>query len=102
SGYNWSARLTIIKGIADGLRYLHDNRAVHSNLKPSNILLDSNLRPKICDFGVARVGYSAPEFFLEEDTLTTMSDVYTFGVILLEIIKGMHEIVPDDPKDTVK
>jgi serine/threonine protein kinase len=52
---NWSSRFRIIKEIASGLCYLHNQRVIHSNLKSSNILLDSGMKPKICDFGVGRV-----------------------------------------------
>ncbi|KAJ1276700.1 hypothetical protein BS78_05G234700 [Paspalum vaginatum] len=106
----WSSRIKIIQGIAEGLCYLHEQRIVHSDLKPSNILLDHNMDPKISDFGIARVldhgddlftldvnylagtimGYMPPEYIVE-GTLSTKYDVYSFGVILIEIIGSMCE-----------
>ena len=51
---NWKERYKIIKGICEGLHYLHENSIVHLDLKPANILLDDNMVPKICDFGLSR------------------------------------------------
>jgi serine/threonine protein kinase len=53
-GLNWPTRYKIINGICDGLYYLHENRIVHLDLKPPNILLDGNMVPKIADFGLSR------------------------------------------------
>ncbi|OEL17600.1 Cysteine-rich receptor-like protein kinase 10, partial [Dichanthelium oligosanthes] len=86
---------------------LHEQRVVHSDLKPSNILLDHNMNPKISDFGIARMldhgddlttidvsylagtmGYMPPEY-IAEGILLTKYDVYSFGIVLLEAIGSM-------------
>ncbi|XP_016501704.1 cysteine-rich receptor-like protein kinase 2 [Nicotiana tabacum] len=103
---NWEKRFEIIIGTAEGLVYLHENtknRIIHRDIKASNILLDSRLRAKIADFGLARtfqedkshistaiagtLGYMAPEY-LAHGQLTEKVDVYSFGVLLLEIVTG--------------
>ncbi|CAJ2647480.1 cysteine-rich receptor-like protein kinase 2 [Trifolium pratense] len=103
---NWEKRYEIIIGTAEGLVYLHENskiRIIHRDIKASNILLDSKLRAKIADFGLARsfqedkshistaiagtLGYMAPEY-LAHGQLTEKADVYSFGVLLLEIVTG--------------
>jgi len=103
---DWNKRFNIILGIASGLRYLHEDsqpRIVHLDIKPSNILLDEKMNPKIADFGLAKLfpddkthvstvvagtpGYMAPEYFLGEQ-LSVTADVYSFGVVLLELLTG--------------
>ncbi|KAH0728679.1 hypothetical protein KY284_004544 [Solanum tuberosum] len=103
---NWEKRFKIIIGTAEGLVYLHENpktRIIHRDIKASNILLDSKLRAKIADFGLARsfqedishistaiagtLGYMAPEY-LAHGQLTEKADVYSFGVLLMEIVTG--------------
>ncbi|XP_019163818.1 PREDICTED: cysteine-rich receptor-like protein kinase 2 [Ipomoea nil] len=103
---NWNKRFNIITGIAEGLIYLHENsrkRIIHRDIKASNILLDSRLHAKIADFGLARsfqadkshistaiagtLGYMAPEY-VARGQLTEKADVYSFGVLLLEIVAG--------------
>ncbi|XP_042974657.1 cysteine-rich receptor-like protein kinase 10 [Carya illinoinensis] len=103
----WERRYKIIVGIARGLLYLHEDsqlRIIHWHLKPSNILLDENMNPKISDFGLARLfgvsqtqgntnriagtfGYIAPEY-AKKGNFSTKSDVYSFGVLVLEIVAG--------------
>lgn len=105
---NWKARYKIIVGIARGLLYLHEDsrlRVVHLDLKPSNILLDNEMNAKISDFGLARLfvsdrsqeaftrnvggtfGYMAPEYVVRGH-FSTKSDVFSFGVLVLEIVSG--------------
>ncbi|XP_039042076.1 putative serine/threonine-protein kinase [Hibiscus syriacus] len=102
----WEARRAISLGVARGLAYLHEEvkpRIVHRDIKASNILLDQNLIPKVSDFGLSRIlrdnashisthvagtlGYIAPEYAFS-GRLTRKTDVYSFGVLLLEIISG--------------
>ncbi|TVU38765.1 hypothetical protein EJB05_12151, partial [Eragrostis curvula] len=104
---NWSKRLHIIDGIAQGLLYLHNYSrlcVVHRDLKASNILLDSEMNPKISDFGMARIfcsnmtesnttrivgthGYIPPEYAVH-GICSIKSDVFSFGVLVLEIISS--------------
>ncbi|XVE92378.1 hypothetical protein REPUB_Repub01dG0092300 [Reevesia pubescens] len=103
---NWEKRYEVIIGTVEGLVYLHENsktKIIHRDIKASNILLDSKLRAKIADFGLARsfqedqshistaiagtLGYMAPEY-LAHGQLTEKADVYSFGVLLLEIVTG--------------
>ncbi|PKU80155.1 cysteine-rich receptor-like protein kinase 2 [Dendrobium catenatum] len=103
---DWQQRFDIIQGVAEGLSYLHDEsdtRIIHRDIKASNILLDDKLKPKITDFGLARsfaqdqthlttgiagtLGYLAPEYIVHGH-LTEKADVYSFGVLVLEIVTG--------------
>jgi len=103
---DWEKRAAICIGTASGLAFLHEEaqpRIVHRDIKASNILLDKRLLPKIGDFGLAKLfpdtithistrvagtmGYLAPEYALLGQ-LTKKADIYSFGVLLLEVISG--------------
>ncbi|XP_076926139.1 putative LRR receptor-like serine/threonine-protein kinase At1g07650 [Bidens hawaiensis] len=102
----WPVRLKICIGIARGLLYLHEEsqlKIVHRDIKTSNVLLDKNLNAKISDFGLAKLnddgnthistriagtlGYMAPEYAMR-GYLTPKADVYSFGIVALEIVSG--------------
>jgi len=112
---DWRDRYEIIVGTARGLAYLHEEseiRIIHRDIKASNVLLDNKNRPKIADFGLARLfeedkshvttkvagtfGYMAPEYALYGQ-LTEKADVFSFGVLVLEIISGRkNQSLPQD------
>ncbi|XP_058209730.1 probable leucine-rich repeat receptor-like serine/threonine-protein kinase At3g14840 isoform X11 [Rhododendron vialii] len=103
---DWPTRYKICIGIARGLAYLHEEsrlKIVHRDIKATNVLLDKNLNPKISDFGLAKLdeeddthistriagtyGYMAPEYAMR-GYLTDKADVYSFGIVALEIVSG--------------
>nr|VDD46243.1 unnamed protein product [Brassica oleracea] len=104
---DWTLRFMIMEGIVQGLLYLHKYsrlKVIHRDIKASNILLDEDMNPKISDFGMARIfgaqesrantkrvagtfGYMSPEYF-REGLFSAKSDVFSFGVLMLEIICG--------------
>ncbi|CAN6300514.1 unnamed protein product [Urochloa humidicola] len=103
----WKHRFNIALGVAKGLAYLHHEClewVIHCDVKPENILLDQNLEPKIADFGLTKllnrggnnqnvsrvrgtVGYMAPEW-ISSLQITAKVDVYSYGVVLLELVLG--------------
>lgn len=116
---DWDTRMKIAAGAARGLEYLHDKLKppiIYRDLKCSNILLGEGYHPKLSDFGLAKVGpsgdrthvstrvmgtygYCAPDYAMTGQ-LTFKSDIYSFGVVLLELITGRKAYDPlKEPKD---
>ncbi|BBN05757.1 protein MpRLK-Pelle_URK-Pp-1b [Marchantia polymorpha subsp. ruderalis] len=107
---DWYKRLDIAYEVAQGLEYIHsfaDPPVIHRDVKPSNILLDENMVAKLADFGISKestelethistfpagtAGYLDPEYYLTRQ-LTPASDVYAYGVVLLELVTGQVAI----------
>uniref|UniRef100_A0ACD5YMH4 Uncharacterized protein n=1 Tax=Avena sativa TaxID=4498 RepID=A0ACD5YMH4_AVESA len=118
TGLNWHTRYKVIEGISYGLQYLHGHSnepIIHLDLKPANILLDGKMLPKITDFGISRLfdqnqsictastrgtlGYMPPEFL--RGIITPMWDIFSLGVIIMEIITG-HRDYPRDIRKSAK
>ncbi|PNT74971.1 hypothetical protein BRADI_1g25487v3 [Brachypodium distachyon] len=117
---DWGKRFKVINGIARGLQYLHEDsqlKIVHRDLKASNILLDSDYNPKISDFGLAKIfggdqsedvtrriagtyGYMAPEYAMGGH-YSIKSDVFSFGVLVLEIVTGRRNSGSDKTEQDV-
>ncbi|XP_059072858.1 rust resistance kinase Lr10-like [Cryptomeria japonica] len=110
---NWAQLDSIALGAARGIAYLHqdcDNRIIHFDIKPHNILLDEEFTPKVADFGLAKIcgkkkdhismtaargtpGYAAPEVWNRNlGPVTDKSDVYSFGMVLLEMVGGRKNV----------
>ncbi|KAE8718825.1 Serine/threonine-protein kinase PBS1 isoform 4 [Hibiscus syriacus] len=116
SPLNWDARMKIALGAARGLAYLHEDsspRVIHRDFKSSNILLEHDFTPKVSDFGLARTamdeegrhistrvmgtfGYVAPEYAMTGHLLVK-SDVYSYGVVLLELLTGRKPVDMTQP-----
>ncbi|XP_078154060.1 rust resistance kinase Lr10-like isoform X1 [Carex rostrata] len=113
--FSMEEMLVVAMGIAEGIEYLHqgcDQRILHFDIKPHNILLDHNLVPKISDFGLSKLcpkdqsyltisaargtmGYLAPEMYSRNfGTVSYKSDVYSFGILILEMISGRKNTDP--------
>ncbi|KAJ0979684.1 hypothetical protein J5N97_015158 [Dioscorea zingiberensis] len=108
---DWSVRYKVALGVADGLEYLHvrcQRRIIHRDIKAANILLTEDFEPQICDFGLAKwlpdkmthhtvssfegtFGYLAPEYLMH-GIVDEKTDVYAFGVLLLELITGRKAV----------
>ncbi|GJW64421.1 probable serine/threonine-protein kinase PBL19 [Tanacetum coccineum] len=117
----WKKRLQIMLGAAQGLAYLHEEleaQVIFRDFKTSNILLDEDFNPKLSDFGLAREGptegnthvstavmgthgYAAPDY-IETGHLTTKSDVWSFGIVLYEILTGRRSLERHRPKEDQK
>ncbi|KAB2059806.1 hypothetical protein E1A91_A11G340100v1 [Gossypium mustelinum] len=116
---DWVTRMKIAYGAAQGLQYLHEKTKppiIYRDLKSSKVLLDDNFNPKLSNVGLDKLGssadskmpmqsrmmdnhgYNAPEY-TKSGTATLMTDVYSFGVILLELISGRKPIDPSMPED---
>ncbi|CAL5340388.1 unnamed protein product [Camellia sinensis] len=117
SALSWKTRLQIVLGAAQGLTYLHEElevQVIYRDFKSSNVLLDEAFNPKLSDFGLARegptaghthvstavvgtYGYAAPDY-VQTGHLTTKSDVWSFGVVLYEILTGRRSFERNLPK----
>ncbi|KAJ0754659.1 putative protein kinase RLK-Pelle-RLCK-V family [Helianthus annuus] len=119
SPLTWEIRMNIVLGTAKGLTYLHEGlepKVVHRDIKSSNILLNRQWHPKVSDFGLAKLlgseksyvttrvmgtfGYVAPEY-ASTGMLNERSDVYSFGILIMEIISGRNPVDYSRPPDEV-
>lgn len=115
----WTKRLAIVLDVARGVEYLHGLTTqvfIHRDLKPSNILLGDDMRAKVADFGLVRLapegessiqtrlagtfGYLAPEYAVT-GRVTTKVDVFSFGVILMEVITGRKALDESQPDESM-
>ncbi|KAM3388572.1 hypothetical protein ACQJBY_010986 [Aegilops geniculata] len=117
----WDVRLQVALGAAEGLLYLHEGlelQIIYRDFKAANILLDEEFRPKLSDFGLARegpsegqthvstvvmgtYGYAAPDY-VQTGHLTTKSDVWSFGVVMYEILTARRSVEKKRPKNEQK
>ncbi|GFP94131.1 probable LRR receptor-like serine/threonine-protein kinase at4g36180 [Phtheirospermum japonicum] len=114
---NWPMRHLIALGIARGLAFLHTASMVHGDVKPQNVLFDADFETHLSDFGldkltasaeastsatsVGTIGYVAPEATLTHE-MTRESDVYSFGIVLLELLTGKRPVMFTGDEDIVK
>ncbi|KAM7459648.1 hypothetical protein LguiA_036642 [Lonicera macranthoides] len=116
----WEKLYEVAIGTAKGIAYLHEEctqRIIHYDIKPGNVLLDHCFSPKVADFGLAKLcnhdsthvsvtgyrgtpGYSAPEFLLKNYSITHKCDVYSFGMLLFEIV-GRRRNTKNSPTDSL-
>lgn len=118
----WRQRFAIAIHTARGLAYLHedcDQQIIHCDVKPENILLDASLSAKVADFGISRImkrdqtstvtmhvrgtrGYLAPEYWASDCvSITNKVDVFSYGMVLLEIISGRRNLMSLDSSTDV-
>ncbi|XP_010935774.1 G-type lectin S-receptor-like serine/threonine-protein kinase SD2-2 [Elaeis guineensis] len=114
---SWAASFRIAVGTAKGIAYLHEecrDRIIHCDIKPENILLDGDFTPKVSDFGLAKLvgrdrsrvmtamrgtrGYVAPEW-IAGTAITAKADVYSYGMMLLEILGGRRNVEASAPPE---
>ncbi|KAM1606504.1 hypothetical protein ACFX1Z_027203 [Malus domestica] len=119
SPLTWEIRMNIILGTAKGLTYLHEGlepKVIHRDIKSSNILLDKHWNAKVSDFGLAKLigsemsyittrvmgtfGYVAPEY-ASTGMLNERSDVYSFGILIMEILSGRNPVDYSRPPEEV-
>ncbi|KAJ0713716.1 putative protein kinase RLK-Pelle-SD-2b family [Helianthus annuus] len=113
----WQCRKKIVLDIAKGLAYLHEDcmqKIIHLDIKPQNILLDKDFHAKVSDFGLSKLidrdqsqvmttmrgtpGYMAPEWL--SSVITEKVDVYSFGIVLLEILCGRRNFDRSQPEES--